>query len=90
MERFRGDSLMNDLKLKSVYFLWQKNIDNERDEDDKLLGVYSSKVIAQKRIKIKYRKLPGFKNKNGEFIIDKYQSDKDHWEVGFITVDRKK
>jgi hypothetical protein len=37
---------------------------------------------------MKYRILPGVKKKIGEFIIDKHQINKDHWEEGFITVDK--
>lgn len=53
-------------------------------EEVKLLGVYSTKLMAEKAIK-KYCKLPGFKDYPPEcFSIDKYRIDKDNWKDGFV------
>ena len=71
--------------MKSVYLLWHTHYFSEDEEDSKLLGVYSKRDTAENKIKTKFKKLPGFNDKNGEFIIDEYAIDKDHWEEGFIT-----
>lgn len=49
------------------------------------ISLYSSKEYAEKKIKEKYKNLPGFCEPAGEFIIDEYQIDQDNWEDGFIT-----
>jgi hypothetical protein len=54
-------------------------------DDGKLLGAYSSRHIAEKRRDTKYRLLPGFREPDGEFVIDEYQIDQDNWQEGFIV-----
>jgi len=71
--------------MKSIYLLWHTHKDNKGNEDDKLLGIYSSKTIAQNRLKLKYNKLNGFKDNKDGYCIDKYIINKDYWEEGFIT-----
>jgi hypothetical protein len=73
--------------MKSVYILFHTHHLPDQEDDDKLLGVYSSKKIAEKKIKEKYKKLPGFCESDGEFIIDKYQINQDNWEDGFLITD---
>ncbi|WP_239616848.1 DUF7336 domain-containing protein [Cohnella mopanensis] len=54
-------------------------------DETKLIGVYSSRDLAQKAID-KYIKLPGFNKYHLDcFHIEKYEINKDHWEEGFIT-----
>jgi hypothetical protein len=71
--------------MKSVFLLYHTHHLPEGEDDDKLLGVYSSREIAEKKIESKYKKLPGFCEPDGEFVIDEYTIDQDNWEEGFIT-----
>jgi hypothetical protein len=70
--------------MKQVYILWHHHPDDPDDDNAKLLGVYSSKAIAEQRIETKYRLLPGFSRGEGEFTIDAYEIDRDHWNEGFF------
>ncbi len=72
--------------MKTVFLLWHIHKLPEQEDDEKLLGVYSSKKMAEEKIKEKYKLLPGFKEPSGEFIIDEYGIDQDDWEEGFVTV----
>jgi hypothetical protein len=71
--------------MKSVFLLFHTHHLPGGEDDDKLLGVYSSRDIAEKKIEEKYKKLPGFCKPDGEFIIDEYAIDQDNWEEGFTT-----
>jgi len=50
-----------------------------------VLGVYSSREIAEKEIESKYKKLPGFREPDGKFTIDEYTIDRGDCEEGFLT-----
>lgn len=52
------------------------------DEDVKLIGVYSSRLAAEKAIE-RLASKPGFSEPSGEFFIDCYPLDVDFWEDGF-------
>jgi hypothetical protein len=69
----------------SVFLLFHTHDLPDGEQDDKLLGVYSSRERAEKKITEKYRLLPGFCERNGEFIINEYFIDQDYWEEGFVT-----
>jgi len=58
--------------------------DEERKENQKRLGVYSSPEEAKKAIKI-FIKQPGFKDYPDGFVIDKHKLDIDNkkWKEGF-------
>ena len=73
------------MRSESVFLLWHTHHLSDKDDDDKLLGVYSclEKVRqAEKRL----GQLPGFCLPDGEFIIDEYRIDEDNWTEGFVTV----
>jgi len=72
--------------MTSVFLLFHTHHLSDGEDDDKILGVYSSKALAEKKIEEKYRKLPGFCETDGEFIIDEYKIDQDGWEEGFTTI----
>jgi hypothetical protein len=55
------------------------------EDDEKLLGVYSSRKIAAQKRDRKYSHLPGFSDPDGEFVIDEYVIDQDDWEEGYVT-----
>lgn len=69
--------------MSSVFLLWHTNPLPERD-DEKLIGVYSSKNLAEKAQE-KSEKLDGFKDVLEGFEIVEYDLDKDHWTEGFYT-----
>lgn len=71
--------------MKSVFILFHKHHLPDGEDDEKLLGVYSSRAISEKKIEEVYRKLHGFCEPDGEFIIDEYKIDQDHWTEGFTT-----
>lgn len=75
--------------MKEVFLLWHSFPEWE-DEHSKLLGVYSSREIAQQKIDEFYLKLVGFDEPEGEFCISKYKIDKMEWSEGFVWVEPEK
>ena len=75
--------------MKKVFILWHHYPDDLEDGNAKLLGVYSSREIAEKRRDEKYRHLPGLARGEGKFSIDQYEIDQDHWNEGFLRTDEK-
>ncbi len=67
---------------KKVYLLQHSYELDNGCEETKLLGVFSSKQNAEEAIK-EYKQLPGFRDKQENFFIDKYEVDKKHWVEGF-------
>lgn len=65
-------------------FLLQHSYKVNRVENSKIIGIYSSREIAESII-IKYKKIPGFRNYPNEFFIDGYELDEDNWEEGFVS-----
>ncbi|MGV7118986.1 DUF7336 domain-containing protein [Paenibacillus kyungheensis] len=65
-------------------FLLQHSYEVNRVENSKIIGIYSSREIAESTI-IKYKKIPGFRNYPNEFFIDGYKLDEDNWEEGFVS-----
>jgi hypothetical protein len=56
---------------------------NEQDGDDvKLLGVYSTRQLAEERIR-SARELPGFCDDPDCFLVSNYQVDVNHWSDGY-------
>lgn len=73
-----------------VYLLWHSHnlaadVDDEPDDDAKLLGVYSSGQAAEARI-VRARQLPGFCDAPDGFEVSEYTVDKDEWREGCKTV----
>ena len=69
----------------SVFLLWHTHRVDGND-DDKLLGIYSSKAnaeAAQARAQLR----PGFREAPGGFCIAEYEVDRDEWTEGFVTID---
>ncbi|MCA9599083.1 MAG: hypothetical protein KC776_37490 [Myxococcales bacterium] len=54
-------------------------------EDEKLIGVYSTRQHAEAAIQ-RLRSLPGFSDFPDGFVIDEYALDEDHWTEGFVTL----
>lgn len=68
-----------------VFILWHSHKAEAQDNEDKLIGVYSSRRQAELAIK-RARLLPGFRDYPRGFLIDKYPIGNDHWCEGFITL----
>lgn len=45
-----------------VYLLWHSHPEDPDDDNDKLLGVYSSREMAEERIETRYSELRAFKD----------------------------
>ena len=72
--------------MKSVFTLWHiHEVEGEEDED-RFIGVFSSREEAE-NIMESFKTKPGFKEAPDGFIIDEYQLGKTHWESGFILDD---
>jgi hypothetical protein len=69
----------------SVFLLYHTHHLPDGEQDNKLLGVYSSREKAEKKITEKYRLLPGFCEQDGEFTTNEYFLYQDNWEEGFVT-----
>jgi hypothetical protein len=83
--------------MNRVFVLQHLHVVNGDKEDAKLLGIYSSRALAEMAIEERFRNLPGFRDTPHManpalfgpaegFSIDEYQLDQDSWEEGFITV----
>lgn len=66
-------------RMKTVFLLWHTQDLPDGGEDAKLLGVYSSRQLAEQKIEQKYRNLAGL-NADGDFVIDEYEVDQDDWD----------
>ena len=51
----------------------------------KVIGIYSSLELAEAAI-ARSRELPGFANEPDDFVIHRYELDKDHWPRGFVRL----
>ncbi|MDL2285886.1 hypothetical protein LJC24_00410 [Desulfococcaceae bacterium OttesenSCG-928-F15] len=71
--------------MKKVYLLWHILRADSGAEEEKLIGVYSSKQSARIAIH-EYIKKDGFKDSPEGFEIVEYTIDKDEWQEGFVTV----
>ena len=72
---------------KSVWVVW--HIDHgaptAEQENEKFIGVYSSKAHARAAV-ARLRKKPGFRDYPKRWDIAEYYLDDDHWENGYVTM----
>jgi hypothetical protein len=68
-----------------VFLVQHARTTQDEEEDVKIIGVYSSEEMARSAIK-RLSSKPGFADPGGEFFVDAYDLDRDHWEEGFVTV----
>ena len=71
--------------MKIIYLLWHTRYIDE-GEDSKLIGLYSSRKLAEEKI-LKYKEIEGFKDYPDGFSIASYSLDHDNWTEGFITTE---
>ena len=61
-------------------------LDEEGDQEStKMIGVYSTQVLAEQAI-VRLRIQPGFCDIPNGFYVSEYTLDKDHWIDGYVTV----
>jgi len=70
--------------MNFVYVLQHEHIIDDDNEDMKLIGVYSTRELAELAIE-RLKKQPGFSETPEGFCIDKYEIDKDNWCEGYFT-----
>jgi hypothetical protein len=72
-----------DGETSCVYLMWhwRKPQDNG---DAKLIGVYRTEDDARGAIN-RLRDQPGCRHFPDDFLIEKYELNKDHWTEGFVT-----
>ena len=70
-----------------VFILWHSYIQPNGEEESKLIGVYSTRELADRAQK-KTCQLRGFRDRPTDFIIDQYRIDEDHWTEGYISIPR--
>jgi homoserine kinase type II len=71
--------------MDKIFILQHERPETEdRMEDVKLIGAYSSEASAQAAIE-RLRAQPGFRDHPDGFTIDAYEMDKEHWSEGFIV-----
>lgn len=72
---------------KKVWVVW--HIDHgaptAEQENEKLVGVYSSERLARQAIE-RLRDKPGFRDYPERWEIDDWYLDEDDWTDGFVTV----
>ena len=67
--------------MTSVFLLWH-SYEDDTHEDSKLIGVYTTRELAE-LAKSRVIVQPGFSLYPNGFLIDEYRLDKDHWAKGF-------
>lgn len=70
--------------MKFVYVLYHLHVLYDGEEEQKQLGVYSTRKKAEDIIE-EYKLLPGFKDEPDGFLIDKTEVDKSEWKEGYIS-----
>ena len=66
----------------NVFLLWHVNESPSGEESPKLIGVYSTKQLADNALN-HAANLPGFRERPEGFTIDIYEVNKDEWREGF-------
>ena len=72
--------------MTTVYLLWHTHETTQDTDDDKLIGVYSSKGNAQNAM-LRLRDQRGFKDHQDRFEVSEYVLDRDHWTEGCDVAD---
>ena len=69
-----------------VFLLWHTHLNGtlEKEEDIKLIGVYSTERKAKQALS-RTIKLEGFRDHKDGFEISAHKLDKDEWVSGFVV-----
>ena len=70
--------------MDSAFLLWYVHARDRADDEELLIGVYTTEEEAKAAIeRLKHK--PGFVSARGGFQIHPYEVNRDHWTEGFIT-----
>jgi len=72
--------------METVFLLWHVQAPDTADEDELLIGAYSSEEEAKAAIE-RLKGKPGFVNAPDGFQIHPYVLNRDSWTDGFIFAD---
>jgi len=72
------------VKMDAVYILWHSHPTGGNENNEKLIGVYSSDDEARSAQERTSEK-PGFKDYLEGFEIVRYRIGEDHWTEGYFT-----
>jgi hypothetical protein len=70
--------------MESVFLLWYVHAPDTVNEDELLIGVYTTEAEAKSAIE-RLKERPGFVNAPDGFGIHRYELNRDHWTEGFIV-----
>ncbi len=76
---------MQEKEHRVFFSLWHTYERADWSEEDKLLGIYSSKALAEEVLE-RARNKPGFIDHPDGFFIGESPVNKDGWETGFVTM----
>ena len=71
--------------MEHCYILQHSYEDENGCHETKFIGVYTSRELADATVK-RLIEQPGFRDRPGDFFIDKYEFNQDHWTEGYNTV----
>jgi hypothetical protein len=71
--------------MSEVFLLWHTHRFPDGDEDEKLIGVYSTRENAEAAIK-RVGDKKGFVDQPEGFEICPYRLDFDHWTEGYMPI----
>jgi len=71
--------------MNQVFLLWHVHEFEDREDDEKLIGVYRSEDDAKAAIE-RVRTQPGFADTPNGFQICPYELNLDHWTEGYVTI----
>jgi homoserine kinase type II len=70
--------------MTKVFILWHVHSHPSGDDDEKLIGVYSSQISATAAID-RVKDQLGFIDHPDGFSVHEYELDRDHWTEGFVS-----
>jgi hypothetical protein len=79
------DDKFGEEAMMDVFLLWHVHELPDGEEDTKLIGVYSSKELAEQAQR-RAGAQPGFRDAPTGFCISRYTIDQDHWMEGYVTL----
>lgn len=72
-------------ELDSVYVLWHVHHIGDRNDDEKLIGVYRTEDDVSATI-ARLQNKPGFRESREGFQVETYELNQDHWTEGYASV----
>ena len=73
--------------MKSVFIVQHSHELEDGSDETKFIGAYSTEALARDSID-RLRDQPGFSDHPNNFHIDEYELDKDHWEEGYVSLQK--